>query len=137
MSYIYEHLKSSDNPAYFWPIVGPVMASKPIVKELEGPLYDSPNHHWVLAFHEGKLAAVSSYILTGTTAQFQETYVFPEHRRKGLFSALFDLKYQYCVEAGVTLIKGLANPLSKPVFISRGWNETGRRGKWTIFQKAV
>lgn len=123
----------------FYCRMGRFFADKDIRKALEGPLDDSDQHVWLIAMLDGQIVAISSlqFDPAKSTGIFNETFVYPAHREKGLFARLFDIKYQICVELGAKVVKGLANGKSSGMFELRQWDVTTRRGKWTGFQKKV
>jgi N-acetylglutamate synthase-like GNAT family acetyltransferase len=94
---------------------------------------------WLIVRSGDEIVAISSYQYDPAkrAAIFNETYVFPDHRERGLFGHLFDLKYQLCVEAGAKLVKGLANGRSSGLFENRGWEMVSQRGKWKRFERVV
>lgn len=124
----------------FYCRMGRYFANKQIIKELEGPMFDDEYHVWLLAMLKGEIIGFSSCRfdeLNKGIANFALTYVFPDHRRKGLYRCMFGIKEQMCINHGAKLIKGLANPLSKAVFDDSGWTATRQAGKWTYYQKEV
>lgn len=130
---------SSAGDDQFYCRMGRFFADAGIRKELGGPLTDSPDHVWLVVMRGGEIVAFSSYRFDAAkgVAWFNETYVFPEHRRRGLFGRLFDIKYELCVEAGARVVKGLANTTSRPMFERRGWRVASVRGSWTYYDKEV
>lgn len=125
----------------FYCRMGRFFADPGIRKELGGPLSDSPDHVWLLvtSVHTGEIVAFSGCRFNAgrSAAWFTETYVFPEHRRRGLFGRLFDLKYELCAAEGARVVKGLANAMSRPMFERHGWRVTSVRGSWTYFEKQL
>lgn len=130
---------SRDNP-HFWCEMGRFFADKQIRKELGGPLDDSADHIWLVVKDQtGEIVAFSScrFNQDRSVAWFNETCVFPLHRRRGLFTRLFELKYRLCVAEGARVVKGLANALSRPMFEKHGWRVASVRGSWTYYEKVV
>lgn len=130
---------SAETGDEFYRRMGRYFADPAIRKELGGPLSDGPDYVWLLVYHEGQIVAFSSYRFDAAkgVAWFNETYVFPEHRRRGLFGRLFELKYELCVEVGARVVKGLANAGSRPMFERHGWRVASVRGSWTYYDKEV
>lgn len=124
----------------FYCRMGRFFASKQVVKELEGPMFDDVHHVWLLAIKEGEIAAFGAVRFDEIgkgVANLTVVYVLPEHRRKGLYRHLFSLREQMCINRGAKLIRGLANPISKTVFEQSGYAISRVAGKWTHFQKEV
>lgn len=124
----------------FYCRMGRFFASKQVIKELEGPMYDDIHHVWLLAIKDGEIAGFGAVRFDGMSsgvANLTVVYILPAHRRKGLYRHLFTLREQMCVRRGAKVIRGLANPLSKPVFEQNGYQVTRLAGKWTHFQKEV
>lgn len=124
----------------FYCRMGRFFASKQVVKEMEGPMFDDEHHVWLLAMKDDKIAGFSSCRfneLPKGVAHFGVTYILPEHRRKGLYRHLFQLKEALCVKHKAKFLRGIANPISKQLFIDCGWAELRQTGKWTHYQKEV
>lgn len=124
----------------FYCRMGHFFASKQIVKELEGPMFDDVHHVWLFAIKDGEIAAFGAVRfdeMSKGIANLTVVYVLPEHRRKGLYRHLFGLREQMCVNRGAKMIRGLANPISKCVFEQSGYTAVRMAGKWTHFQKEV
>lgn len=124
----------------FYCRMGRFFASRQVVKELEGPMFDDVGYVWMIAMKDGKIAGFSSCRLDELNkgiAHFGVTYILLEHRRKGLYRHLFELKEQLCIRHKPKLLRGLANPLSKNVFEQNGWKVQRTAGKWTYYQKEV
>lgn len=130
---------SSADDVQFYCRMGRFFADAGIRKELGGPMSDSPNHVWLVVVRGGEIVAFSGcrFNADRSVAHFTETYVLPEHRRKGLFGRLFDIKYDLCVAAGARVVKGLANAASRPTFERHGWRVASVRGQWTYYDKEV
>ncbi len=124
----------------FYCRVGRFFASKQVVKELEGPMFDDEHYVWLLAIKDGKIAGFSSCRFDEIgkgIAYFGVTYILPEHRRKGLYRHMFQLKERLCIKHKAKVVRGIANPTSKKVFDDCGWTVQRQAGKWTYYQKEV
>lgn len=124
----------------FYCRMGRFFASKQVVKELEGPMYDDEHYVWLLAMQDDRIVGFSSCRfdeMDKGIAHFGVTYILLEHRRKGLYRHLFRLKEALCFRHKPKFIRGIANPVSKVVFDERGWTATRQAGKWTYYQKEI
>lgn len=137
--YIIYRDSSAENGDEFYRRMGRFFADATIRKELGGPMTDSPDHVWLVVLYHREIVAFSGcrFSADRSTAWFTETYVLPEHRRRGLFGRLFELKYKLCAEAGARVVKGLANANSRPMFERHGWRVASVRGSWTYYDKEV
>mgnify|MGYP003620175280 CR=1 FL=1 len=125
----------------FYGRMGRIFADAGIRKELGGPITDSPDHVWLLVIEDDSDEVVAfsgcRFNADRSIAWFTETYVFPEHRRRGLFGRLFQLKFDLCAAEGARVVKGLANASSRPMFERHGWRVTSVRGSWTYYEMEV
>jgi GNAT superfamily N-acetyltransferase len=135
----YEILLTDNSDHGFYCSMGKFFSSKEIIKELEGPIFDADNYRWLVVKLNAEIVAFSSCRDAGGGVWwFNQTWVHPSHRRKGIYRKLFKLKTAYCLEQGATVLKGMANLLSKPLFDVSGWTETSKRGpRWTWYEKKV
>lgn len=135
----YTIMQVTDKDAAFWCAMGPLFANRQIVKELEGPMFDDDTYTWILAMADnGQIAGFTSL----TTARIDKgitectaAYVMPEYRRKGLYRELFRQREKVGFALGTTELRGVANPISKHVFVGEDWEVTRTAGKWTHFRK--
>lgn len=128
-----------DQDAAFWSAMGPFFTSRQVVKELEGPMYNDDNYTWIIAYDKsGKIAGFTSLNATrigNGIVECTAAYVVAEHRRKGLYRELFRQREMLGFTLGATELRGVANPLSRNVFIAEGWEVVRMAGKWTHFKK--
>ena len=132
---------STESGSAFYARMGRFFADAGIRKELGGPMSDSADHAWLIVLdnNTAEVVAFSGFRLNAdkSIAWFTETYVMPEHRRRGLFGRLFELKHDLCAAEGAKVVKGLANAKSKPTFERHGWQVTSARGQWTYYEKVT
>ena len=133
----YEIYQTSSLESDFYCIMGRYFADKQIVKELEGPMFNDDSYVWLIAMLDNEIVGFSSCRFDDKGAHFGVTYIMPEHRRKGLYRALFMLKQQLCITRDAHTLYGLANPISKALFDANEWIATRQAGKWTHYKKEV
>lgn len=124
----------------FYCRMGRFFADKQVVKELGGPMFDDVHHVWLIAMQGDEIAGFGAVRLDEMAkgiAHLTVVYILPLHRRKGLYRHLFGLREQMCIRHGAKLIRGLANPTSRAVFVEYGYQVVRTAGKWTHFQKEV
>ena len=135
----YQIMLATQRDRGFYNLMGPFFSSAAVVKELEGPIFDSPAHHWLIVKHGGRVVAFSSWRTekNGVT-WFNQTWVAPEHRRRGIYRRLFEIKQNLAIESGAQVLKGTALTHSRALFDQHGWSVTSARGpRWTWFEKRL
>ena len=135
----YKIFLASNKDRHFYCQMGRFFSNYEIIKELEGPIYDADSYQWLLAKDGLEIIAFSSCRDAGNgTWWFNQTWVNPEHRHKGIYRKLFQLKTILCIENGAKVLKGTALTDSKALFEENGWTVTSIRGpRWTWFEKIV
>lgn len=73
----------------FYPLMGPFLARRDIEKELGGRIYDEDDRVWYIALSGKRVLGFCSARQTKTEAVYQSAYVVPEHRRRGVYEALW------------------------------------------------
>jgi GNAT superfamily N-acetyltransferase len=123
----------------FYCRMGQFFASRQVIKELEGPMYDDKSYVWFIATQGSEIVAFSSvrFEEDKNIASFGITYVMPAHRRKGLYAHLFALKLAACQDREVREVRGLANPASCAVFERNGFTLARTAGKWSHYSLAL
>ncbi len=97
----------------FYRLLGPVFGSREIAKALGWSLYDDPEKVWYVALHGTTLAGFAAYRLTKSgKAWLCSAYVFPEHRRRGLYDALFRVRLEALRNAGAKHVRAVLTPHS-------------------------
>lgn len=135
----YKIFLASNKDRHFYCQMGRFFSSYEIIKELEGPIYDADNYRWLLAKDGLDIVAFSSCRDAGNGVWwFNQTWVHPDHRRKGLYRKLFNLKSTFCKAEGASVLKGTALTHSKTLFEESGWTVTSTRGpRWTWYEKRL
>lgn len=121
----------------FYCYLGPFFCNPAVIKELEGPVYDGPDYKWLVARDGLKIVAFSSCRNAGKGIWwFNQTWVDPQYRRRGIYRHLFALKESLCAQSGASVLKGTALTISKQLFEEHGWTVTSHRGpRWTWYKK--
>ncbi len=135
----YKIFLATNKDRHFFCQMGRFFASREIIRELEGPMFDAEGYHWLLAKDGLEIIGFSSCRDAGNGVWwFNQTWVHPEHRRKGIYRKLFQLKEIFCTDAGATVLKGTALTHSKALFEENDWTVTSTRGpRWTWFEKRL
>ncbi len=122
----------------FYPLLGPFLARREIIKELGGPLYDEDGKQWFIALTPGgQVAGFASMLLKKEqVVHLCEAYVVPAYRHQGLHQRLIDVRLAHC-PAGTT-VEVLVCSASLHQYQSRGFAVKRLRGKtWMDMTKTI
>lgn len=133
---------SRESGKAFYARVGHLFIDKAIRKEMDGPLNSSDDYIWLLVMDPGDniiaFACIDTEKLTTKgEVWFDNAFVFPEYRKNGLHSKLFDIRMKIAKELGAKVIKGLARPAARIAFEARGFDVISERGQYRTYQKVI
>lgn len=134
-------VRSSQEGAVFWCRMGPCFASRELDRELGDRMYDTAEHHWLLAeqTETGRLVGFTSW----HTAQLGRgivwldwSWVDPAHRRRGLYAHLFERRLQLVAPLDARVLRGAtANATVARLFRRHGFAEYRQRGRWRYYER--
>lgn len=85
----FKYLSAKDDSAKFWPLMGPVFASRAIRKEFDGyPLSNSDNWPWLVALKDDELIGFMGLEPLKNGIKISAMWVHSEYRRQGICSEL-------------------------------------------------
>lgn len=103
---------SNDNPA-FYRLLGPLMGSRNVEKEVGIRMYDDADKYWYTAWHGDIFAGVAS--IRGRVVS--DCYVKPQYRCKGALTAMLSS----IVKDNTTGLKATCTSMSRGVFERAGF----------------
>lgn len=111
----------------FYTLIGPYLARRSIVAELGGQLWDDDGKTWFVAL-DGRavLGFCAAQPAAGGKVTYQSAYVLPEHRRRGVYRALWQARrdrFPGPAQATCTAV-------SLPLYLAAGWTVAGERGSY-------
>lgn len=118
------------NDDTLWPLIGRAFGDTRIRRELGSPMASDESHFWLVASMGREVAAFGGAKLRGTTAALRHAYVYPQHRGRGLFTALLERGLDLLDREGVTRITTCCTPASRDIHLKAGFIETGTRGQY-------
>jgi GNAT superfamily N-acetyltransferase len=125
----------------FYCRMGRFFADRQISRELEEPMFDGPDCHWLIAFDDDRVAAFgcldASRLARHGEALLTYGYVLPEHRGRRLHTALFAARLRLAGELGATVVRGVANDSSRRTFAGNGFDVVRQAGRFTHFRKRL
>lgn len=117
----------------FYRLMGRHLGHSPASVELDTEVYDRPGKQWWLALRYrwwwprpqvvGFCGLALDSISAPSTAKFENFWVHPEHRRRGIGRQLFDARLNFCYEyphCRLTII-GYAADASLPLYRKAGF----------------
>jgi GNAT superfamily N-acetyltransferase len=114
----------------FYHLVGPFLARRAIAKELGGPLWDEDAMRWFIAV--GRDQRVYGFGVLREVARviwFDNTYVLPEWRGRGVYRALLSARLAVCPPGSV--VRAVATSKSIAALQRRGFTVRRQRGQWS------
>jgi len=127
---------SREDPA-FYAYLGPFFGSRAAARELGMPIYDDPGRIWLVALTVEGPVGCGSLEIKNHKAALKSGWVLPEHRKKGLYNALFEERLKLAAEAGATMVTATCTDASRNTHLRHGFAEIGRRGRYYLMQKEL
>jgi hypothetical protein len=112
----------------FYPLIGPYLSRREVVREIGGPIWDDPGKTWWVALRSGKVAGFAATIDLGRKVRFVSAYTIPDQRRSGIYRALLAARLD--ANQGRT-IRAVATPVSLPALLAAGFVIVRSRGSYT------
>lgn len=114
----------------FYPLVGPFLARRAIVREMGGPIFDDDEMEWYVAVSpEEKVLGFAALRQKGNIVEFDNAYVLPEWRGHGLYWRLLEARLAHC--RGGTVMRALTTRKSVDALLRRGFTIRRQRGQYT------
>lgn len=113
-----------------WPLIGPFLCNREVLKELLGPIYSADGVVWFVATERGAVIGFCSLRPTDSALWFDYAYVIPERRGKGVFSKLATARDKFVADLEPLPLRIAVPERRWKHYRSRGWSEHSRRGSW-------
>lgn len=98
----------------------------PEMRKVPGVTWDNDaNHHWYVAFKEGRAIGCVGMFLKGDKARFKTDVVVPEFRGQHLYSILFSLRSTLAQSLGASEANTFSNRNSRPMYVKAGFVAAG------------
>ncbi len=134
----FEH---NDENALFWARMGPFFASSKVRKAVGGFMTSGPAFTWWVAFDDDN--HVMGFVAAkrergGSQVYLTYAYTLPEHRGKGVYTALFAARMK-AISAweGVKRIHAICSASSVPMMLANGFQECGKRGQFSDLERIL
>lgn len=121
----------------FWPVLGPFLSSRAVAGDLGGPIYNDDGRVWFVASLNGCLAGIAAVDVKRSAGVLKHAYVYPQYRKRGVYSQLLQTRMEYIKDLGLAKIKTRAAPTTAHRFVAMGFVEVGRRGKYVDYEKEI
>ncbi len=118
----------------FYPLMGPYLANREVVKELGYPIYDDDDKVWFIAFKDDTLAGFCYLQPKGKNKYtVGSSYVVKSFRREGVFRGLIT---RILVEIKGSKVELISNKEEVgKVLLSLGFVGAGKRGSYIIYRR--
>lgn len=113
-----------------WPLLGPFLCDRAVLKELEGPVYSAPGTTWIIAVENGRAIGFVSSRDGGDCWWHDYAYVIPERRRAGVFIALAAERERLEAKRGKRPVRIAVKETRWTHYEKRGFVVQSRRGSW-------
>jgi N-acetylglutamate synthase-like GNAT family acetyltransferase len=108
---------SNDNPA-FYRLIGPLMGSRTVEKEVGIRMYDDGDKCWYTAWHGDIFAGVASVRCTVVS----DCYIKPQYRRSGALTAILES----IVKDHAAGLRATCTSMSRGVFERAGFTQVAK-----------
>jgi len=128
------HFESNADES-FYDMLGPFLSRREIVKELGFPVWDDDDKSWLVAIdpNHGPVGFVA-WRPQGDHCVLCSAWTHPDHRRRGVYSTLFDARLAYVGDKKP--LRATCTDASRPVLESHGFEPIRKRGRYTVMERA-
>lgn len=115
----------------FYPLIGPFLARRTVVKELGGHVWDDDDKTWWVALRDRAVVGFAAARDDGRRVTFQSAYVLPGNRRQGVYRELFLARMR---EYSGRPVRAVCTASSLPTFLGHGFTPIRDRGRYVEVQ---
>lgn len=130
------HLMRNTDPR-FYPMMGPFLSRRAIVRELGSPLWDDEDKTWIISIEDDTVTAFCGIIVNKTCAQIVSFYVIPAYRGRGVGTALLQEALDYVRASGGIMLKATATPHGRTLFEAAGFCVRGAAGRYSKMERVL
>lgn len=113
-----------------WPLIGPLLTSREVVKELAGPLYSDPKTTWWVAMIQGNVVGFCSLREGRDGYWVENSYVLPVARDDGVHAALAEARQKHVESIPPRPMLVCCKQERWKHYKSRGFTIKQERGSW-------
>lgn len=128
MSGNYEVIALTNADERFYPLLGPFLARREVVREVGAPLWDEDGKAWVAITQGGKVAAFGAIANGNGHARFTSDYVLPAHRGGGLHRRL--IRERLKATEGTPAV-AVCSQAGLAAYLAEGFKPVRERGRYT------
>jgi GNAT superfamily N-acetyltransferase len=111
----------------FYTLIGPYLARRDIVAEMGGHLWDDDDKTWFVAVAgRAVLGFCAARPAAGGKTTYLSAFVLPEHRRQGVYRALWAARREQFPGAA----QATCTAASLPLYLAQGWAVAGEKGSY-------
>lgn len=121
---------------FFYGEMGYFFGEKSIRQEMGGwQIYNKPNATWFICYDNLKIVGFCAMYTESTHILFDNFYVLPEERGRGISNLLFDKRMDFCKQFNVELRAITDNPIQMRHYKRWNFEEYGKRGRYTKYRR--
>jgi GNAT superfamily N-acetyltransferase len=118
----------------FYPLLGPFLSRREVVREVGAPVWDDDGKAWVvITGNDGKVAAFGAVVSQKGHVRFTSDYVLPAWRSKGLHRHL--IRERLTATEGTPAI-AVCTGEGLRAYLAEGFTPVRERGRFTEVRRA-
>lgn len=117
----------------FYAALGPFLGNHDAGREIGASIEHRAGKTWVIALVDGEPVGCAAVFLGPATVELGSAYVLPEHRGRGIYLRLLDVRLHL---AAGRRIRVTATDASAPALLRKGFVEVGQRGRYRVLERA-
>lgn len=118
----------------FFAALGPFLGNHAARREIGAPIEHREGKTWIVALIGGEPVGCAAVFLGSSVVELGSAYVLPEHRGRGIYACLIDVRLRL---AAGRRIRVIATEASAPALLRRGFVEVGQRGRYHVLERAA
>jgi len=130
-------IQITNNHPDFYPLVGPFLSRRAIVREIGGTIWDDDGKIWHIAAREDMAVAVSAIQINQQQATLKSAYVVPDARRQGIYQRLLQARLDYARQIGVQCVVTTANSAARSLLERAGFRVQKTKGGFCSMRKDI
>lgn len=120
----------------FYPLLGPYLSRRAIVRELGFPVYDDDGKLWFVALDGEQVAGFVGLRIEHGRAVFCSDYVRPEYRQQGIYSHLMAERIAFATGKAPTAT-AVVTKAGRHAYERHGFTATRERRNYTDMSRSL
>jgi len=116
----------------FYPLLGPFLSRRSVVKELGYSVWDDDGKKWVVALYGSLVLGFVGFVYKDSFVELCSDWVQPDCRKRGTYQRLFNCRLE---SIGNQNCKATVTDMALSVYLNSGFESVRKNGRYTCVER--